>query len=367
MTQRNVKTVWCAISAHGYGHAAQVVHILNEWGKQNPAIRVILRTEVPEQFFRENLKVRWQLQLSQQDVGCVQQGPFYIDIPKTWDAYKTFHDQWDQKIEEEAQAILESKPDLVVSNISYLAIAAAHRLGYPCMALASLSWDQVLLPYRENGNVDQESILCAIQNAYALSGQLIRLYPAIDMPVFKKVQEVGPIVPLNQDAGQPIKDRLGIPTQEALVLLAFGGIPVTNFPFEEMGSIEGMHFIGPGFPKHLPGTRIHRVEDARMNFEAILSQADIIMSKPGYATLTSAVHHQVPLVYVRRHNFVDEPKLVDYVCRFGRAVELPLADFETGNWGPSLHAALGHSTNPENPPQNGNEEAAALLQSYLQE
>lgn len=367
MTQKKVKTVWCSISAHGYGHAAQVVHVLNELGKHNPDIRVMLRTEVPEKFFQENLRVPWQLQHSQQDIGCVQQGPFYIDIPETWEAYRRFHDRWDQKIEEEAHAIRESDPDLVVSNISYMAIVAAHRLGYPCVALASLSWDQVLLPYVEDGNADQRAILRTIQDAYSLTGQLVRLHPAIDMPAFKNVQEVGPIVPLEQGIDQPVKNRLGIPNQDALVLLAFGGIPVTNFPIEAMESLEGVHFLGSGFPEHLPGGRIHRVEDTHMNFEALVRQADVIMSKPGYATLTSAVHHQVPLVYVRRHNFVDEQKLVDYMCRFGRAVELSLTDFETGNWGPSLHEALVSSSIHESPPKGGNAEVAVILQSYLKE
>jgi len=96
--------VWCSISAHGFGHAAQLMPILNELGAVIDDLRVILRTQVPADFFRRHLKIQWELQVSQQDVGCIQRGPLDVDVAATWDAYTHFHNNWDGKVAEEANA-----------------------------------------------------------------------------------------------------------------------------------------------------------------------------------------------------------------------------------------------------------------------
>ena len=49
--------IWCAISGHGFGHAAQVVPVLNALGTLVPGITTILRTTVPASFFRDRLAI----------------------------------------------------------------------------------------------------------------------------------------------------------------------------------------------------------------------------------------------------------------------------------------------------------------------
>ena len=43
--------IWSAISGHGYGHAAQVVPVLNELGRLIPNLKTILRSTVSATFF----------------------------------------------------------------------------------------------------------------------------------------------------------------------------------------------------------------------------------------------------------------------------------------------------------------------------
>ena len=67
--------IWCSISGHGYGHAAQVAPVLNALGRLVPNLTAILRTTVPAGFFESRLSIPWQLSAAQQDVGCIQDGP----------------------------------------------------------------------------------------------------------------------------------------------------------------------------------------------------------------------------------------------------------------------------------------------------
>lgn len=84
--------VWCSISAHGFGHAAQVLTILHGLGKIVENLQVILRTCVPSFVFEESLHVPWELQSVPQDIGCLQRGPLDIAIDGTWAVYGEFHE-----------------------------------------------------------------------------------------------------------------------------------------------------------------------------------------------------------------------------------------------------------------------------------
>src|SRR5690606_23060571 len=96
-------TVWCSISAHGLGHAAQLMPVLNELATVIPDLRVILRTQTSAEFFHRHLSVKWELQSARQDVGAIQRGPLDLDVAATWKAYAQFHADWKRRVTEEAR------------------------------------------------------------------------------------------------------------------------------------------------------------------------------------------------------------------------------------------------------------------------
>ncbi len=357
--------IWCAISAHGLGHAAQIIPVLNALGAVVDDVHVILRTTVPASIFKENLNVSWDLQVVPQDIGCVQRGPLEIDINETWAVYQAFHENLNEKVSQEAQAMHHAKVDLVISNISYLAIASAFHAKCPAVAIASLSWDQVLQPYIEPSTSKQQDIYEHIREEYAKANCLIRLHPGIDMPAFSSIIETGPSFPHAEGTTQDVRKVLGIGSGEKLVLIAFGGIPLTALPLEQLDAYKGYHFLVGGIPLKSSSKRIHSIDGLTLPFREIMKQADVVMTKPGYATITSAVHYGVPVVYVRRYNFADEQSLVDYVGQYGRAVELTREDFESGTWEKALHEVLTLPHPLRLPPRPELEAVAKMLKDYL--
>lgn len=331
--------IWSAISAHGYGHAAQVVPVLNELGRRIPSLSVILRTNVPRHFFESRMTVPWELRPARMDIGCLQRGPLTMDWEATWQAHRTFHAQWEARLQEETLAISEARPDLVIGNTPYLAMAAGAAAGMPTVAIASLSWDEILRDHVDPKQPWQTAILEDIRRAYGQANLLLRLTPGLPMPAFPRAIDIGPVAAPLPSAKAHIRKQLHIPDHEVLVLVAFGGIRLESLPFDLMESMPGIQFLidGPVPPQYC---RVHSLATLSERFSTLLASVDVIMTKPGYGTTIEAVEVQTPIVYVRRYNFADEDSLVNYLHRYGRGVELSRADFLEARWEPAIRQAL---------------------------
>jgi hypothetical protein len=356
-------TIWCAISGHGFGHAAQVVPVLNELGRHVPGLTAVLRTMVPASFFRERLAIPWSLQSVHQDVGCVQRGPLEIDVPATWEGYRTFHATWEARLAAEISAMGAAAPRIILADPPYLAITAGKRAGIPTVLLSNLTWSEILMSL-DHSVSEQEALVASIRRAYEEADMALRITPGLAMPDIGKVLDIGPIAEPAEPRRQQLRAELGIPASEHVVLVGFGGIPLENLPWQKMDRMSGYHFLVDAVPPRA-FSHVHSLSAIPIPFKTALASADVVMTKPGYGTIVEAVALGIPVAYVRRYNFADEAPLVDFLHRHGRGQELTRDDFFSGNWRPALEALAG--TAPAvTPPMTGPAEAAKYLLQYFQ-
>ncbi len=357
--------IWCSISSHGFGHAAQIVPVLNELHRRIAGLTILLRTNVPARFFKGRLTPAWELSPAEQDIGCVQRGPLHIDQKATWNEHMRFHNKWEKRLLEEERAIRSRSPDLVLSNISYLAIEAADRAQIPCVALCSLSWDRVLEPFLDSTQSEQARILEDMSRSYRRAHLMIRPMPGLPLSAFPNIRDVGPIAdPLAKD-GNLLRGHIGASGDERVALIGFGGIALETLPFDQLEAMAGYRFIVSG---PVPDGHKRVVSDIGipLPFRALLASSDLVVTKPGYSTITETVASATPMVYVRRYDFADESSLVEYAHRYGRAVELSAEHFATGRWDHALDAAYNCPRPRESaPPPTGASEAADILMNYL--
>ena len=357
--------IWCAISGHGYGHAAQVVPVLNAVGSLVPGVTAILRTTVPASFFRDRLTIPWDLEPVQQDVCCIQDGPLKIDIDETWASHHRFHETWEARLSKEVTAMQAASPVLIIADTPYLALEAGSRAQIPTVALASFTWDLVLNEYCHASDSSHQQLIQCIRESYAKADIALRITPAPRIDAFSDIIDIGPIA----SPASPERDRLVstlvLRPNERTVLVGFGGIPLTSLPLEQMEQLPHYRFLfdGPAPPGY---SRIHSTTMLPFSFKTLLASVDVIMTKPGYGTIVEAVTLQQPVVYVRRYNFADEPALVDYLHRHGRGIELSRDDFSRGRWEPALRQVLALPQPAFTPPAStGAHDAATVLASYL--
>lgn len=356
--------IWAAISAHGFGHAAQAVPVLNALGRLVPDLRVLLRTTVPASFFKDRLVIPWEVSAVQQDVGCIQDGPLRIDVEATWREHERFHATWDDRVQTEVAAMRAARPHVVLADTPYLAVAAGAEAAIPTVALASFTWDLILSEYLAPQHIDSQTLLHSIRRAYAQADLALRITPAPKMESFSRMIDIGPIAESAPPARDQLATLLALAPGERTVLVGFGGIPLTTLPFADLERLTGYRFL---FDGAIPpdSTRFVSTKSLLFSFKTLMASVDVIMTKPGYGTLVEAVALQAPLVYVRRYNFADEPALVDYLHRHGRGIELSRDDFAHGGWEPALAAVLAAPAPTVPPPQlTGALEAAEALARY---
>lgn len=356
--------IWCSISAHGLGHAAQIVPVLNALAQQVPNLQVILRTEVPRRFFESRLQVSWELSPAVQDIGCVQRGPLQIDLDATRSRHLAFHADWEARVAHEVLAIQAKQPDLVLSDISYLAIEAGSRAQIATVALGSLSWDVVLEPFLAPDDTQGRQVLAQMREAYRKAA-IMSSAPGMALPAFRRIEDVGPITEPTVPDPARLRKEVGAQADEQIALVGFGGVPLESLPFEHMAEMPGFRFIVGG-PTPQPHPRVIAAEAIPLPFRLIMASADVIITKPGYATVVEAVAARIPVVYVRRYQFADEAGLVEYLHRYGQAAELSAADFIAGRWEGAIMSALAAPPpRHEAPAPTGASEAARILEATL--
>lgn len=357
-------SLWCAISGHGYGHAAQVVPVLNALGVLVPDATAILRTTVPASFFHNRLAIRWELSPGQQDIGCIQDGPLKIDIDATWTAHERFHGTWEARLSNEVAAMQAAAPALVIADTPYLAIEAGSRAQIPTVALASFTWDLVLKEYCHATNNSHQRLIQHIRGSYAKAHTALRITPAPKIDAFSSMIDIGPIGNPASSERDRLASALALASGEKTVLVGFGGIPLTSLPLTHIEALRPYRFLvdGPVPPGY---SRAHSIQTLPFSFRTLLASVDVIMTKPGYGTIIEAVALQQPVVYVRRYNFADEAPLVDYLHRYGRGIELPFADFTAGRWETALQQVLATQTLSLPPPPTGAAEAATIIAQQL--
>ena len=357
-------TIWCAISGHGFGHAAQVVPVLNELGRRLPGLTAILRTTVSSSFFHDRLAIAWSQHSVQQDVGCVQHGPLQIDVSDTWAKHQQFHATWEARLAGEVSAMAAAAPSLVLADTPYLALSAGKRAGIPTVLLASLTWSEILMSL-DHSAAEHRPLLRSIELAYGEADLALRMAPGLPLSGIKNVLDIGPITEPALSERERLRSFLKITGSEQLVLVGFGGIPLESLPWAQMDKMIGYQFLVDG-PSPGGSSRVHSLAAIPFTFKSALASVDVVMTKPGYGTIVEAVALGLPVVYVRRYNFAEEAPLVEFLHQQGQGRELSLQDFLSGNWRPALEPLAGIRPAPRSKFMTGAMDAASSLLRYFQ-
>ena len=355
-----MRTVVAYISAHGFGHWAQVAPVLQALHDGDPDIRIVLRTGLPEAIIEARSAYPFELVSGQVDVGVIQRDAINEDIPATSKAVEQFHHHWDERIGQEVEFLRDSGADLVLSDIAPLAFAAAARAGIPSIGLASIDWHAIYTPLFPAGHASLEQIAAA-HRACTL---LLALPLGMPMPSFPRQRKIGLIARNSSIPRQPLRQRFGFADADRVALILFGGSGVPPFRIEAMERMAGWRFVMPSTPAAEMPANVQAVP-VGSDMADLIRAVDVIVCKPGYGIVSEAWRATRPVVYVARPAFPEYPFLRDWLQASAPACELERGAFEVGDWSAALEAAVSSTRTYPPYPAGGEIEAAGIIRAAL--
>ncbi len=146
------------------------------------------------------------------------------------------------------------------------------------------------------------------------------------------------------------------------MLVVMGGIAFRP-SLEQWPELPGVHFVMQrDWYARRRDTLV--LEETGIPFADLLASCDAVITKPGYGTFAEAACAGVPVLYVPRVNWPEEPWLVSWLETQVPCEALPRTDLDEGIFLPRLQR-LWESTRPEPRPAEGVAQAVALLKARL--
>lgn len=304
--------LWLALSPHGFGHAAMTAPVVAELQRRRPDMRLTIQTAVPREFLATRYQ-HFEHVPEIADFGFHMVSATGIDLGTSAAGYRRLHADFPALVSAEAGRLRDACPDLVLSNVAYVPLAAAGEAGIPCVALSSLNWADMYAHYFGD-RPEAPGILAEMRAAYGRAVWFLRCRPAQEMTV-AHLRDIGPI-------GRRGNDRRGdimVGQGRRIGLIAFGGID-HDLPLRDWPEVPGWLWLSslPELPAR-PDMRPWR--DAGLDsFGDLIASVDVIVTKPGYGTFTEAGLAGTPVLYVPRPDWPESPHLDHWLANHTRSL-----------------------------------------------
>ena len=349
------------ISSHGFGHLAQVAPILNALRTRLTELRLTVRSGLPLEKLQARIDGNFVHVAGRSDFGFIMRDAVDIDAAATAQAYREFHANWAERVADEAAFIAGLAPDLVLTDVAYLPLAAAARAGIPSLAMCSLNWADLFAHFFGKESW-APAIHADILAAYRAAEGFFRLTPAMDMPDLQRCEVIAPLAALGEDRRAEIDARLSLAGNDRLILVAFGGFD-TDLSAANWPPTPGLHWLVPQ-AWNLQRADMTPIESLALPFVDLIRSADAVLTKPGYGAFTEAACNGTPVLYLRRRDWPEQDCLIDWLHKNARCREIDAVSLRAGTLQAPL-VKLWQQSSPPLPTPDGAAQAAERIARRL--
>lgn len=349
------------ISSHGFGHVSQTAPVVNALAQLIPSLRVTVRTAAPIAILQQRFQCEFTHIPAAFDFGMTMSNAVDVMAEQSAADYRDFHADWDAKVLRAAQAMRALSPDLLLANIPYLSLAAARLASVRAVAMCSLNWADIYSHYCV-GDAPSQNVYAQMLAAYNSAECFLQPQPSMPMPEFSNARQINPIAKTGCNQRALIEKTLSFASPEKWVLVAMGGMEF-RLPMEVWPRIPGVRWFVPAV-WGIDRDDVSAFESLGLPFSDVLASCDAVLTKPGYGTFTEAACAGVPVLYVARRDWPEEPYLVQWLSRYGTCLEVERASLKAGE----LHGILQQLWSlprPMRPSPSGAHEAAHYLRELI--
>jgi hypothetical protein len=343
------------VSAHGFGHLAQMAPVLNRVYQLRPDCQFLIRCALPEAEIEARLDFPFDIESTPVDVGVLQKTAIEEDRPASELQMKHWISEMDMHIEREISLLRVFQPSLVLSNISPLAFPAARALAIPGIGIATLDWHTIYSCWLPENDL----ILTSLTTAYRDCDLLLQPPMTMDMHVFPKRQQIPLIAAYPSEIKPPLLKR-----QSKRALLIFGGSKQPPYDLQALAAMDDWQFLIPHAATETP----ENVQNIHFNNEMrpidFMPFVDVVVCKPGYGVMAECWRTGTPIAWVERPDFPEFPILKGLLNNVLPSCGMSKADFKSGNWLEALECARLHTGSFPKLAGDGAKAAADIILAY---
>ncbi len=321
------------VSGHGFGHAIRTAEVMRALEHEYTCFRILTRTLAPEGLFSGLHAVSNDVKRVEIDSGVVEtEGTLRIDKDATVAQLANFLERCDDIVAMEAEFVRQNAISLIVADIPYLAGEIAERADVPSMAIGNFTWDWIYEPCLE-GHDSGDAFLARIRRGYASMACYLRLPFSHDTESFSRVVDVPLITRRSQRDREHILTKLGVREDRSRVVYAMRS--PTSLEALRRAAKKDPNRLYFYFGRHqpdMPENTQSVVLDDQLSFPDMLSICDAVVSKLGYGILADCISSQTAVLFPPRVGFREDDMLVPAAFEYLRARELPLDNYESGDW-----------------------------------
>ena len=321
-------------SDFGYGHAARDIALARELQEALHA-DVVVRTGSPAAFMSRSLP-GVEVIPGPNDPGVAMDGAA-VAGERTLAAVEQWVASWEECIAAEMIFLHDRGFDLVLSDIAPQPFLAAEELGIPSLGVSNFTWHLIYTRlFGKTGLTDR------IAEAYRAADVALLLPLHEPMEVFKNRREVGLVArPVTRNRME-IRRLCGLSKGGPLVYLG-GGQSLDPTVFRGIRTaLAGCTLLTPSWTT-IPGAV--RIPPGDTETQDWIAACDLVVSKPGYSTISEAVQAGVPMLLFRREGFAEDNYLIGGVEEMGIGRELPATAVLDGSWADGLESLMGLQEN----------------------
>ena len=344
-------TVVCYVSGHGFGHASRSIEFINALIDRNPRTRVIVRSQVAPWLFERTAHRSVRLSEVETDTGVVQIDSLRLDAAATIARATGFMRTFDARVKDEVDLLRLLGATLVIADLPPLGIAAARAAGVPAIAYGNFTWDWIYANYP--GSHD---LVAQIGDIYSHTTFALRLPLWGGFETMKDARDLPFVARHARHERDDTRRALGIPIEERVVLVSFGGYGVDGVVKPQPA---GYRVLWPGDIDEAA------MYEAGYRYEDLVRAVDVVVTKPGYGIISECIANDTAMLYTSRGDFREYPVLVEEMPKYLRCAFIDHDDLFSGNWTPHLDRLLAQPAPPIRPQTNGAQVAADVIHTLF--
>lgn len=262
----------------------------------------------------------------QTDVGpIVDAETNRLNPNSTFDSFTKWLEGENSWISGEVDSLGKKPPDLIITDISPIALKLADKIGCPCATVANFSWIDILklLPQHKA----KERILDWLSECFEIPQLVIKLPFSMKMEGFRRsrIRDASLLYRKPTLTIEATRRESGCQINKPLVVVSFGGHALGHLKFETKDA--RVVLLSP-FPIETDsGVQVIIGHPESQN---LIQAADFVIAKAGYSTLAECVAFRRPLNIISRNGYPEDTLLVREASKLG--IGLPQVDIQRSNY-----------------------------------